>query len=91
MENNKVKSDRKETSFEIIINRLIKIESNHSSLSHRALEKTIRINRTEPQLCQNVEERPESIVNILHNIMDKMENNNLVLEQVVSELEESIM
>ena len=88
---NLVKADRKSTLFEEVISRLVKIESNQHALACRSHEKTIRINNTGSPINSKLEERPESVINILHNIMDRMEQNNQIMEMVVQDLENSIM
>ena len=83
--------NRKMTAFEQVINRLSQIEQNHGKLARMCHEKSMRIDNTgEPMNKSEEKDMPESIINILHRIANRMEENNQILECVLSDLENAI-
>ena len=83
--------DRKMTAFEQVINRLSQIEQNQGKLARMCHEKSMRIDNTEKPMNKSEEkDMPESIINILHRIANRMEENNQILECVLSDLENAI-
>lgn len=93
MENGKIiNPERKQVLFEEVINRLERIASRQINLTARAYSKSSRIaNTARPTDERNSEKRQESVVGILHTILDRLDLNNDVLEFVVEDLENSIM
>ena len=83
--------NRKMTAFEQVINRLSQIEQNHGRLARMCHEKSMRIDNTgEPIKTSEEKDMPESVINILHRIANRMEENNLILDHVLSDLENAI-
>lgn len=95
MENEKCISpspERKQTAFEQVINRLSQIEERQGNLARRCHEKSMIIDNTgEPIKSLEEKDQPESIINILHQIMNRMEENNQIMGHVLSDLENAIM
>lgn len=84
-------ANRKQTSFENVINRLSQIEEIQGNLARMCHEKSMRIDNTgEPIKSLEVKDMPESVINILHRIMNRMEENNQIMSYVLSDLENAI-
>lgn len=89
---NGLKAERKPVLFEEAIIRLEKIVSRNSELTERAYQKSTRIAGTaRPFESKDSEKRTESVIGILHSLMDKLDQNGDILEAVVNDLENSIM
>ena len=85
-------AERKLTAFEQVINRLSQIEDRQGNLARRCHEKSMRIDNTgEPIKSLEEKDMPESVINILHRIMNRMEENNQIMSYVLSDLENAIM
>jgi len=85
-------SERKPVLFEEAIVRLEKLASVQQELTSRAYNKSVRIAATDrPSDQRKGENRQESVIGILHSIMDRIETNNDTLGLVVQDLENSIM
>ena len=85
-------SERTETAFEQIINRLSKIEDKQGNLARRCHEKSMRIDNTGvPIESLKEKDEPESVINILNRIMNRMDENNQIMSHVLSDLENAIM
>ena len=83
--------NRKMTAFEQLINRLYQIEERQGVLARRCHEKSMRIDNTgEPIKSLEEKDMPESVINILHRIANRMEENNQIFERVLSDLENAI-
>ena len=89
---NGIKAERKPTLFEEAIVRLEKIVSRNSELTERAYQKSTRIAGTVRSVeSKDSEKRTESVIGILHSLMDKLDQSGDILEAVVNDLENSIM
>lgn len=89
---NSIKTERKSTLFEEAIIRLDRIVSRNNELTERAYQKSTRIaNTARPFESRDLEKGTESIIGILHSLMDKLDQSSDVLEAVVNDLENSIM
>ena len=89
---NAIKAERKPALFEEAIIRLERIVSRNSELTERAYQKSTRIASTaRPFEGRDSEKRTESVIGILHTLMDKLDQSGDILEAVVNDLENSIM
>lgn len=79
------------TAFENLINRLSQIEEHHGRLARMCHEKSMKIDNTgEPFKSLEEKDIAESVINILHRIANRMEQNNQILECVLSDLKNAI-
>ena len=89
---NAIKAERKPALFEEAIIRLERIVLRNSGLTERAYQKSTRIASTERSFeSKDSEKRTESVIGILHTLMDRLDQSGDVLEAVVNDLENSIM
>lgn len=85
------KENRKITIFESTLNRLEFIVHRNDDLSNRAREKSVKISNSisEIDITENPK-RDDSVNGLMNSLMDKLDYSQLVLEQVVSDLENAI-
>lgn len=86
-----IEKERKSLLFEDVIKRLDRLVGQHEDLTTRAYSRSTRIANTARSFDEKLEKREDSLVGILHTLLDRLEKNGDVLEAVVSDLENAIM
>lgn len=77
--------------FERVIDRLQSLVDRNTTLTNKAFDKSCRIANT-GRSADGIDapKGNDSIISILHSVMDKLENSNSVLQLVVEDLEAAI-